>query len=184
MANDLGRRGAGWHCPFCHGWEHRDQSLAVLDADPATGLHRAQLLGRWSDDITLLTDGPSRLDAEQAAELERLGLRIDERPVRAVRGGGEALEAVVFADDSELGVTGLLIAVTLRRRSDLVVRLGVEPAEPSPLSSEAIAVDGFQATSVPGVFAAGDVTARMPSVAAAVAAGHGAAAMLVQSLLS
>jgi thioredoxin reductase len=173
---------AVFHCPFCHGWEHRDEALAVLDSE-ATGVHRAQLLRMWSDDVTLLTDGPSALDAEQTAQLAALGVRIDERPVTSVRGAGHALEAITFADGAELAATGLLIAVTLRQRTDLATKLGVETAEPNPLAGDAVAVDAFQATNVPGVFAAGDTTAKMPSVAAAIAAGHAAAAMVVQSLL-
>src|SRR4051794_4981103 len=43
-----------FHCPFCHGWEHRDQALCVLDSEE-TGAHRALLLRLWSDDVTLLT---------------------------------------------------------------------------------------------------------------------------------
>jgi len=60
----------------------------------------------------------------------------------------------------------------------------VAPAPPSLLAADAIAVDPRLATSVPGVFAAGDLTGQMPSVANAVAAGSNAAAAVVQSLLA
>ena len=55
-----------FHCPFCHGWEVRDQTLGVLDRGD-TGVHRALLLKVWSDDITLFTDGPSELDEARAS---------------------------------------------------------------------------------------------------------------------
>ena len=66
--------GSVFHCPFCHGWEVRDRPLGVLDRG-ATGVHRALLLRAWSDDVTLLTDGPVELDAEDAERLRRGGRR-------------------------------------------------------------------------------------------------------------
>src|SRR5918997_2254063 len=57
-----------FHCPFCHGWEVREQPLGVLDRG-ATGVMRALLLAMWSDDITLFADGP---DGFSPDELERL----------------------------------------------------------------------------------------------------------------
>ncbi len=63
-----------FHCPFCHGWEVRDQPLAVLDGN-ATGVQRALLLRVWSDDVTLLTDGPAGLAADDAARLRAAGVR-------------------------------------------------------------------------------------------------------------
>ena len=76
------------------------------------------------------------------------------------------------------------MASTLRQRSTLAAQLGVATAPPGPVSEDAIEIDPFHRTSVPGVFAAGDVSAQMPQVAAAIAAGSLAAAAIVQSLLA
>ena len=57
LAERFGR--SVFHCPFCHGWEVRDRALGVLDRGD-TGVHRAQLLRAWSDDVTLLTERPAR----------------------------------------------------------------------------------------------------------------------------
>jgi thioredoxin reductase len=171
-----------FHCPFCHGWEHRDQALCVLDAEE-TGVHRALLLRRWTDDVTLLTDGPAALRGDEVARLRAAGVAIDERPVIGLRGPGDTLEAVVFADGAPRPCRGLLIAVRMRQRTALAQQLGVALAEPGPAAEDAIAVDARFATNVEGVFAAGDAAAQMPSVAAAIASGHTAAAMVVQSLL-
>jgi thioredoxin reductase len=169
-----------FHCPFCHGWEVRERPLAVLDADPEGGLHRALLLAVWSDDVTLLTDGPARLDDEAAARLARAGVAVDERPVAALRGPGDALEAVVFADGSERACEGLLLAVTLHARDDLATQLGAAIAPAGPLHADGVAVDALAQTDVPGLLAAGDVTVGMPSVANAIAAGAMAAASIVR----
>ena len=180
MAERWGR--SVFHCPFCHGWEVRDRTLAVLDPE-ATGALRAQLLRRWSDDVTLLTDGPAELDADEMEGLRAAGVSVDERPVSAVRGPGSKLEAVVFADGGEHRCEGMLVAVTLHQRSGLGRELGAAIADPTPAVVDAIEVDAMFGTSVPGLFAAGDVSAKMPSVANAIAAGSSAAAAIVHDSL-
>ena len=162
-----------FHCPFCHGWEHRDEALAVL----GTGGHRLPLLQLWSDDVTLLTNGESPEDVPA-------GIEIDERVISHLDGPDGTLTRVVFEDGSERACTGLLLPVTLHQRTDLALQLGATLAEPGPIAIDSIAVDGSYRTSVPGLFAAGDATAQMPSVASAIAAGHTAAAMMVGDLIA
>jgi thioredoxin reductase len=165
-----------FHCPFCHGWEHRDQPLAVFDRGGAL------MLTAWSDDVTLLTDGPADLSTEDRDRLGAAGVAIDERSVAGVRGPGETLTAVTFTDGGERPCGGLLIPVTLHQRSSLAAQLGADTAEPGPLFADALAVDDKSATSVPGLFAAGDAGGVMPSVANAVASGNSTAASVVMSL--
>jgi thioredoxin reductase len=173
--------GSVFHCPFCHGWEVRDRPLGVLDRGE-TGVRRAKLLRAWSNDVTLLTDGPAELEAEVAAGLRGAGVEVDERPVAGLRGPDATLEAVVFADGSERSCQGLLVPVTLHQRSTLGEQLGADTTA-SPLAADAIDVDQGFHTSVPGLSAAGDTTPAMQSVANAIAAGSGAAAMIVHDLM-
>ena len=172
-----------FHCPFCHGWEVREQSLGVLDRG-AAGAQRALLLRVWSDDVTLLTDGPSELDAADAERLRTAGVTVDERGVAGLRGPESTLTSVVFADGGERGCGGLLVPVTLHQRSRLAEQLGAVAAGPGPVVADAVEVDPMFHTSAPGVSAAGDVSSQMPSVANAVAAGSGAAAMVVHDFVS
>ena len=170
--------GSVFHCPFCHGWEVRERPLGVLDRG-ATGVHRALLLRNWSDDVVLLTNGPAELDAEEAQQLRAARVEVDERELAKLRGDGAELTAVVFADGAERSCSGLLVPVTLHQRSPLAAQLGAVLTAAGPLTEEAIEVDGKFETSVPGLYAAGDTTGTMPSVANAVAAGSSAAAMIV-----
>jgi thioredoxin reductase len=172
-----------FHCPFCHGWEVRDQTLAVLDRG-ARGVQRALLLRFWSDDVTLLTDGPAELEAEDAARLRAARVAVDERPVAGLRGADSALAAVAFADGGERRCSALLVPVTLNQHSALAEKLGASAADPGPVVVDAVEVDPTFHTSVPGLFAAGDVSAQMPSVANAVAAGSTAAAMIVHDSMA
>jgi thioredoxin reductase len=173
--------GSVFHCPFCHGWEVRGRRLAVLDRG-ATGAQRAILLRAWSDEVTLLTDGPAELDAEQADRLRAAGVTVDERPVAGLRGPEDTLTAVVFADGGEHACHGLLVPVTLHQRSLLAEQLGAATVA-GRIAADAIEVDESFHTNVQGLSAAGDVTPHMPSVANAVAAGSSAAAMIVHGLM-
>jgi thioredoxin reductase len=171
-----------FHCPFCHGWEVREQPLGVLDRG-ASGVHRALLLRAWSDDVTLLADGPAELSAEDLERLGAAGVEIDERRVVGLRGADSTLTAVVFADGGERRCGGLLVAATMHQRSPLAGQLGAAAADPGPVAVDALQVDPTTLqTSAPGLFAAGDVSSQMPSVASAVAAGSTAAAMIVRDL--
>ena len=173
---------AAFHCPFCHGWEVADQPLAVL-ARGDRAAHLALLLRCWSNDIVVLTDGPAELDANATERLAAAGISIDERPLAGLDGSDGELSAVVFADGARLPRRGLLVATTIRQRDRLADQLGVAVAAPGFVAEDPVAVDPQCRTSVPGVFAAGDLTADIPQVAAAVAAGSRAAAAVVQSLV-
>jgi thioredoxin reductase len=174
--------GSVFHCPFCHGWEVRDRPLGVLDRG-ADGARRAILLRAWSDDVTLLSDGPAELDAEDADRLRAAGIAVDERPVAGLEGPDGTLTAVLLTEGGGRPCGGLLVPITLHQRSALAGQLGAAAAAPTPLAADAIEVDAGFHTSVPGVSAAGDVTPVMPSVANAVAAGSSAAAMIVHGLM-
>jgi thioredoxin reductase len=150
-----------FHCPFCHGWEVRDQPLAVL-ARGELAVHKALLLRGWSDDVVLLTDGPAELDAEDLARLAAVSIAIDERPVAELVAQNGELAEIGFTDGSRMARRGVLVAAPLHQRSVLAEQLGA----------------------VAGVFAAGDVSAELPSVAGAIAAGSQAAAAVVRSLLT
>jgi thioredoxin reductase len=173
-----------FHCPFCHGWEVRDQSLAVL-ANGKRAVHPSLLLRGWSDDVVLLTGGPAELDGDARSRLAAARVVIDERPVAELASSNGELEAIVFTDGTRLARSGLLVATTLHQRSQLVEQLGVGFGEPTPAAASPIAIDALCRTTVPGVFAAGDDTsAQMPQVASAIATGSLAATSIVQSLLA
>ena len=117
-----------FHCPFCHGWEVRDRPLAVLDRGE-TGVGRALLLRMWSDDVTLLPGGPDGSTDADAERLRQAGVAVDEREVVGLRGPGDELEAVVFADGAERACGGLLVPIVLHQRSDLAAQLGAAAVE-------------------------------------------------------
>jgi thioredoxin reductase len=171
-----------FHCPFCHGWEMRDRSLAVI-ARGERALHSALLLRGWTDDITILSNGASGLDDADRARLSAAGVRVDERQIARLISDSDELTAVEFTDGTLLARSGALVAASTRQRSNLATQLGVATTA-GPLAEDAIVIDRFHRTSVRGVFAAGDTTASLPQVAVAIAAGSAAGAAVAQALLA
>src|SRR4051812_6581329 len=88
-------------CPYCDGFEHRDERLAVL-ATGARGEHLAVLLRQWSDDVVLLTNGPHDLTADQLARLRALNIPITETPVAGLDSDGARLRLVRLLDGESL----------------------------------------------------------------------------------
>jgi thioredoxin reductase/SAM-dependent methyltransferase len=173
---------SAFHCPFCHGWEMRDQPLAVL-ASGERAVHMALLLRGWTDDVVVLTNGPTGLAEADEQRLAAVGVRTDDRTITEFVSEGGELVAVEFSDGVRLARRGVLVASSLHQRSALAAHLGVAVAAPGPVVEDAVVVDQFHRTSVPGVFAAGDLSVQMPQVAAAIATGSLSGAAVVQSLL-
>jgi thioredoxin reductase len=174
---------SAFHCPFCHGWEARDQPLAVL-AQGERAVHMALMLRGWTDDVVVLPNGQPGLDPDHREQLNSVGVTIDEREIAEFVSESGELAAIEFTEGPLLARRGVLVAATLHQRSTLAAQLGVATAPPGPVTVDAIEVDPFHRTSVPGVFAAGDLHAAMPQVAAAIAAGSMAGTAVVQSLLA
>lgn len=147
--------GAVFHCPFCHGWEVRDRRLAVY-AEGAMAERLTTLAGGWTEDVTTV-------DPSEVAEL------------RAEEG---AVRALVMRDGSEVPCDAVLLHAPLSRRGHLPESLGLELTEDGFVS-----VDPTAHTSVPGVYAAGDVAVAPQQVSIAAGSGHLAGLVAVRELL-
>lgn len=154
------------HCQFCDGWEVRDRLIAV-HADGATAVRRGLTMRGWSERVLVA----GRLSVADRAELVAAGVRV--RGERIVRLEGDAedpgrLRAIRFADGSAEPCDALFVAPRLARHDGLAERLGcaARPEAPALL----VTGDGGR-TTVPGVWAAGDLADPERSVASAVASG-------------
>lgn len=171
------------HCPYCHGWEVRDRELAVLLAGPMDVLTAARLASGFSADVVACTGGADILDEGQHRLLSQAKVVIREEPIDRLEADGDALRRIVFADETALDRDALFLHPPLRQRSDLAAQLGCRI-----LDDDAVEVNDLQQTSVPGVYAAGDMVRRpsMPNVGGqvgiAAAEGLTAAVMTDQEL--
>lgn len=164
-----------FQCPYCHGWEVQDRRFAFLAPSPEM-LPFASFLTGWSSDVVALTSGAFAVDAAARAELERTGVGLDERPLKRLHGVDGRLTAIEFTDGEALA-RDVLFARPPQRQTDLVRSLGLEL---DPLGY--VRVDAQGRTSMPGVYAAGDLTTPMQAALIAAAAGMQAAAALNHEL--
>lgn len=154
-----------FHCPFCHGYEVRDEPLAIVGRGES-GVGMVALLKSWSDDLVLCTDGKAELSADQRKLLEKHRVAVREEKIVKLEGANGQLEHIVFERSEKIARRGMLIRPKQKLRSDLAEQLGCELDE-----FDLIKVDPFNETSVKGVYAAGDITSPIQSIAAAVAQG-------------
>jgi thioredoxin reductase len=151
-------------CPYCDGWEHRDERIAVY-APGEHGDHLARLLRQWSPDVMLLTDGG---DAVDAAVLD--GIPVVRDPVEGLESDGSRLTAVRLADGRTLERDALFFFIGLRPRTELAAQLGCELREDG-----SIVAGEDQHTSVDGVYAAGNCANTFAGIPVAAAEGVKAA---------
>ncbi len=165
-------------CPYCDGFEHADERLAIL-AEGARGEHLAILLRQWSDDVVLLSNGPHGLDADQLARVQALAIPIIETPVaRLDSDDGGRLRRLRLEDGATLDRDALFFYVGWQLRTDVARRLGCQLDDDNSIS-----VDSSQATTVDRVYAAGNCADPRALVPAA--AGSGAtAAVAINARLS
>ena len=142
------------YCAVCDGFFFRKKKLAVL-GHGAFALHEAEYLRHIAAEVTVLTNGQDDSAAKAA------GFPTLTTPVTAVT-GSERLEAVHFADGSELEVSGLFIALGTADSTDMARKLGAQ------LDGRFIKVDADGATNIPGLFAAGDCIGGLKQVPKAV----------------
>jgi thioredoxin reductase len=162
-------------CPFCDGWEHQDEPLAVV-GDPAWVPHLAGMLrSGWTERVTAF----AALDPEAAEALRAQGVAVDGREIAHVEGDGDHVRAVVLADGERIEVGAVFSAMLPKANASLATALGAEVDEWGFLVT-----DEMRATTVPGLFAVGDLRTRMHQMAPAIADGLTAAAMATQALIA
>jgi thioredoxin reductase len=162
-------------CPYCHGWESRDRPWGYL-ARPEHASHlqmfALQLRG-WTNNVCVFTHGEFEVPAAAQHQLTAAGVRIEAGRISRLVARAEHLEAIELSNGTRVACE-LLFAHPPQHQVDVVRALAVTLdsdgfVQVDPMSRE---------TSVPGVFAAGDLTTRMQAAIAAAASGMQAAAMI------
>ncbi|MEO8077759.1 MAG: NAD(P)/FAD-dependent oxidoreductase [Acidobacteriota bacterium] len=167
-----------FHCPYCDGWELRDQPVAIYGRG-ARGLGLALELTAWSRDLVLVSDGPSEIDAEGRARLERNGIDLREDRVTALTGREGILEQIVFASGEPLARRAMFFTTGQSQRSDLAIRLGCELNEKGTVHT-----GKYETTHLRGLFVAGDASRAVQWVIVAAAEGAEAAFAINTDLIS
>ena len=167
------------HCPYCHGYEIGGGAIGVLGTGPMS-VHQAVLFADWGE-VTLFTQGVVAVSPEEQASLAARKVRVEPSPIAELQGTAPALDGVLLRDGRRVAIKALLVGTQVRMASPLAAALGCA-FDDSPFGP-IVRIDAWGLTSVPGVYAGGDM-ARVPhsitfACAGGVAAGIGLHASLV-----
>jgi thioredoxin reductase len=174
------------HCPYCHGWEVRDQRVGILATGPGA-VHQALLFRQLSPQVTVLRHTAPDLAGEQREQLRALGIAIVEGAVAEVEADDSGLTGVRLADGTRVALDALIVAPRLTARAELLAPLGLAPAEVrlrGQVIGTRIEADPAGATSVPGVWVAGNLADVQAQVITSAASGLAAAAAINADLVA
>lgn len=164
-------------CPYCDGWEVRDQPLAVFARGDSGVKFALQLLG-WSSSVTLCTDGPSQLTSVAQQELRENGITVIEEKVARLEKEDTAFRGIRFANGKVLACRALFFVAETIRPSPILANLGCD------LTDRGAAKTGeYENTQVPGLYVAGDASRRVDFAIVAAAEGAMAAFSINRELL-
>lgn len=170
------------HCPYCHGWEVRDQAIGVLATGPMS-VHQALLFSQLSADVTLFLHGRPRPSGEELRQLGARGVRLVEGEVAALEIAGDRITGVRLAGGEVIARDAVAVATRMVARAGFLSSLGLKAVEHPAGMGEHIPADPAGLTQVPGVWAAGNVTDLAAQVGAAAAQGATAGARINYDLI-
>ncbi len=171
------------HCPYCHGWEVRDQAIGVLASGPAA-VHQALLFRQLSPDVVLFSHTMPPPDGEDARWLAARGVRVVPGEAASLEITGDRLTGMRLRDGTVVARQVLAVAPRMVARAGFLAALGLEPTAHPLGVGEFIAADATGLTAVPGIWVAGNVTDLAAQVGGAAAAGAVAAAAINLDLVA
>jgi thioredoxin reductase len=153
------------HCPYCDGWEHREEPLAVY-GNGTDSAKMAMAMLTWSVDVVLCTDGPAEFRGKDKARLQKHTIKVYEQKIRRLEGVDGRLHTIVFEDGTELRRKALFFNTGNVQRSKLPAQVGCRVNEKGT-----VITNRDQCSSVPGVFVVGDASHDVQFVIIAAAEG-------------
>ena len=171
------------HCPYCHGWEVRDHAIGILATGP-NAMHQALLFRQLTDRVTVFLHQAPDLTDEELEQLASREIAVVRGRVVSVEASGDHLTGVTLDDGTVHPIEDLVVAPIFTARGGLLASLGAEVL-PHPMGvGTFIETDAMGATSIPGVWAAGNVTDLVGQVVTSAAQGLRAGAALNADLIA
>jgi thioredoxin reductase len=171
------------HCPYCHGWEVRDQAIGVLASGPRS-VHQALLFRQLSADVTFFSHTMPPPTDEQAEQLAARGIGVVDGEVASLEVVEDRLAGVRLGDGRLVSREALAVSPRMTARAGFLAALGLRPAEHPAGVGEYIPSDATGRTDVHGVWVAGNVTDLAAQVGAAASSGAAAAAQINADLVA
>jgi thioredoxin reductase len=165
------------HCPYCHGYEVKNEKTAII-ANGEIAFDFAKLISNWTKDLRLCTNGKSTLTFEQTQILQQHNVQIFEQEIDSFEHTNGYIENIIFKNQEKVAVKAIYARPPFEQHCHLPKDLGCEINEQGLLK-----VDAMQKTNISGIYASGDCTTQMRSVAIAVSTGSFAGAVINKDLI-
>ena len=165
------------HCPYCHGYEVRNDRTGIL-GNGEYAFEFASLISNWTKDLSVYTNGKSTLTDEQTRKLASHHITVFEDEIERLEHSTGYLQRIIFKNGKSAPLKALYSRPLFIQHCDIPESLGCELTVDGYLK-----VDSSQMTTIPGIFASGDNTTRMRTVANAVAMGTTAGMMVNKELI-
>lgn len=167
------------HCPYCHGYEFAGQRLGVLYTSPMS-FHQPLLIAEWGS-TTLYLNGHPEPDPESRAKLEARGVEIEAARIEVLHGADRTLSGLELEGGRRVAIDALYVGSRTHLNSDIAQQLGCEVEDGA--FGKVIRVNEMKETTVPGVFAVGDITRSAHTIAWASTDGVTAALAAHRSMI-
>jgi thioredoxin reductase len=173
------------HCPYCHGWEVRDQEIAVLASGPGA-VHQALLFRQLSDHVTVLLHTAPEPGRDVREQLDARGIAVVEGEVAALEVTGDRLTGVRLRSGQVVPCQAVVVQPRFTARAGVLSSLGLEAADMEmggQVVGSSVPAGPAGDTAVPGVWVAGNVADLKAQVISSAAAGLNTAAAINADLV-
>lgn len=154
-------------CPYCDGWEHRDQPLAIIGNGKNLFTY-CKLISNWSEDLIVLSDGPTILSVEEQQQLDDRNIRLIEEPIKELKSIDGRLTEITFEENDSIPRSAAFLLNTYATQSTtLPIKLGVELNEKGGYQTER-----HGRTSTDGLYIIGDAAKRFTGLIGAASEGY------------
>ncbi|EFM11341.1 FAD-dependent pyridine nucleotide-disulfide oxidoreductase [Paenibacillus curdlanolyticus YK9] len=166
-------------CPYCDGWEMRNEPLALLGGGESL-LSHIQLIHNWTKDLVVCSDGPAALKAEEREQLAVHGIALIEQPIAALEAIDGQLTQIVFADGRRVARRGgFMVDTGAYQASDLPRQLGITMDK-----SGLYRTKGHGQTRIKGLYIIGDAKHGFTGIAGAAGEGYEAGVAINRALVN
>lgn len=164
------------HCPYCHGYEIRNKKTAII-ANGERAFHLASLVNNLTKKITIITSGTKDFEENQLEKLKQYNIKIVEKEISSIEHKNGQLESIVFKDGSKENYECAYASIPFNQNSTIPEQLGCKFTEHGHIE-----VNSMQKTTEDAIFACGDNSTMMRSVAIAVSSGNISGAVINNEL--
>jgi thioredoxin reductase len=171
------------HCPYCHGWEVRDQPIGVLASGPMA-VHQALLFRQLTADLTLFLHTAPEPTDEEAEQLAARGITVVAGEVASLEVHEDRLTGVRLQNGEVISRSAVVVGPRFAARAGMLAGLGLETTTHPSGMGEHIETDSMGLTAVPGVWVAGNVTDPTAQVLGSANAGVMAGAAINADLMA